>query len=624
MRMNLSTHATAPLLAYDGLHRCFEFWAAARRDAVAVTFESTTVTFGDLNARANQIAHRLIELGVGPEVLVGLFLERTPDLIAGMIGIAKSGGAYVPLDKAYPAERLSFLLEDSKAHLLLTERRLLHLTPKNGVRVVCIEDCIEQRKENPAPRGALHNAAYVIYTSGSTGAPKGVVVTHANVLRLFDATQPWFDFGPEDVWTFFHSHSFDFSVWEIWGALLYGGRVVVVPWEVTRTPEAFRSLLVGEQVTVLNQTPTAFAQLMLADERAGSKLDSLRTIIFGGEALEPRSLTRWFARYGDERPRLVNMYGITETTVHVTYRPLSSSDVNRGSVIGVPIPDVTLALRDTEGSLIGTGESGEIWVGGAGVARGYLNRPELTAQRFVEVDGERCYRSGDLARRLPDGDIEYLGRADRQVKLRGHRIEPGEIETVLAEAAGVRSSVVILREDTPGNQRLVAYSIKDPAHPPQVEDLRALLSSRLPKHMVPSAFVILSEFPLTTNGKLDERLLPMPAPTERRPMQNQSIEETIETLWRALIGADVAIGIDDNFFDIGGHSLLLVQLHEQLRERFNTDLTGVELFEYPTIRSLAERIDGGVSSTLGASDVSRASRQRDALTQMRRQRQTPR
>ena len=263
--MTISTHTTTPLLAYGALHRSFESWAGAQPEAVALRFEGAAVTYGSLNARANQIAHRLIGLGAGPETLVGLFLERTPDLIAGMLGIAKSGGAYLPMDKAYPAERLSFLLEDSKAPLVLTERRLLPLLPQTCAQVVCIEDCAGQPDGNPAPRGEPHNAAYVIYTSGSTGTPKGVVVTHANVLRLFDATLLWFNFSPDDVWTFFHSHAFDFSVWEIWGALLYGGRVVVVPWKVARTPEAFRSLLAAERVTVLNQTPTAFAQLMMAD-----------------------------------------------------------------------------------------------------------------------------------------------------------------------------------------------------------------------------------------------------------------------------------------------------------------------------------------------------------------------
>jgi amino acid adenylation domain-containing protein len=617
------THAIEPVQAHGSLHRCFEFRAAAKPDAVALTFEGTAVTYAGLNARANQIAYRLIEMGSGPETLVGLFLERTPDLIAGMLGIVKSGGAYVPLDKAYPAERLSFLLEDSKAPLVLTERRLLPFVPQTRARVVCVDDCTGQPEDNPAPRGEPQNAAYVIYTSGSTGIPKGVVVTHANVLRLFDATQPWFDFGREDVWTFFHSHAFDFSVWEIWGALLYGGRVVIVPWKIARSAEAFRSLLATERVTVLNQTPTAFAQLMLADEATGSKLDCLRTVIFGGEALDLRSLAPWFARYGDRQPQLVNMYGITETTVHVTYRPLLASDVNRGSVIGVPIPDLTLELRDTDGRPVGTNETGEIWVGGEGVARGYLNRPELTAQRFVEFDGKRCYRTGDLARRLPDGDIEYLGRADRQVKLRGHRIEPGEIESVLAEASGVRWSLVILREDTPGDQRLVAYVLKEPGHTPRVDDLRALLSCRLPAHMVPNAFVILSELPLTTNGKLDQSSLPRPTSAVAHVVRpNQSIEETIESSWRALIGTDADIGIDDSFFDVGGHSLLLMQLHEQLRVLLNADLTVVELFEYPTIRSLAKRIRDGVASPVVVSEINRASRQQDVLARMRRQRQT--
>ena len=612
-----------PLLERGSLSRCFESQVLARPQSVAVTFEGVSVTFRDLNATANQIAHRLIDLGVGPETLVGLLLDRTPNLIGGMVGIAKAGGAYLPLDKAYPAERLSFLLKDSKIPLLLTERQMLPFVPNTDVTVVCIEDCIEQSDENPPPRGEAHNAAYVIYTSGSTGIPKGVIVTHANVLRLFDATQPWFNFGPGDVWTFFHSQAFDFSVWEIWGALMYGGRVVVTPWKIARAPEAFRSLLAAEQVTVLNQTPTAFAQLMLADESTGSKLDCLRTVIFGGEALDPRSLTRWFARYGDQQPRLINMYGITETTVHVTYRPLSASDGNNGCVIGVPIPDLTLELRDQEGNLVGVGETGEIWVGGAGVARGYLNRPELTAQRFVEWNGQRCYRSGDLARRLSGGDIEYLGRADRQVKLRGHRIELGEIESALADAPGVRSSVVILREDTPSDQRLVAYVLKEQTDTPHVEDLRALLSSRLPAHMVPSVFVILSEFPLTTNGKLDERSLPRPhTVTSFLPRDGKSIEETIEYLWRATIGTDTAIGVEDNFFEAGGNSLLLVRIHERLRAQLGVELTVIELFEYPTIRGLAERIRKGVSSQSADSQACRASRQRNALSFIRSRRET--
>jgi amino acid adenylation domain-containing protein len=595
--MIFSAEQTTPALAVGTLQKCFEATAAESPHAVALTFESAAITYSNLNSRANQIAHGLIAQGAGPETLIGLFLERTPELIAGMLGIVKSGGAYVPLDKAYPADRLSFLLEDSKAPLILTERRLLPFVPPSQARVICIEDCVGQSEDNPASRAELSNAAYVIYTSGSTGTPKGVVVTHANVIRLFEATQPWFTFGPRDVWTFFHSHAFDFSVWEIWGALLYGGRLVVVPWKITRTPQAFRSLLAAEQVTVLNQTPTAFAQLMLADESAGSTLVTLRTVIFGGEALELRSLAPWFARYGDQKPQLVNMYGITETTVHVTYRPLSVADVKRGSVIGKPIPDLMLELRDSEGRQSSSGDIGEIWVGGAGVARGYLNRPELTAQRFVETNSCRYYRSGDLARYLQNGDIEYLGRADRQIKLRGHRIEPGEIENILTETSGVRSSFVMLREDTPGDQRLVAYVINQPGLSPLAEDLRLLLASRLPAYMVPSAFVILSEFPLTTNGKLDQVALPKPvsaiAPV---PAQTKGLEETIETLWRTLIGTDAAIAMDDNFFDLGGHSLLLVRMHEQLRASLNADLSPIELFEYPTIRSLATRIRKGPSS----------------------------
>ena len=321
---------------------------------------------------------------------------------------------------------------------------------------------------DPDAASAPDDLAYVIYTSGSTGKPKGVLVTHANVTRLFSATDPWFAFGPHDVWTLFHSYAFDFSVWELWGALLYGGRLVIVPYWVSRDPAAFRKLLVDERVTILNQTPSAFRQLIQADLAEAPAPYALREIIFGGEALELQSLKPWIERYGDAKPRLVNMYGITETTVHVTYRPITRADVEagRGSVIGRPIPDLYIRLLDERGEPVPVGVPGEIWVGGAGVANGYLNRPELTAQRFVTDPFDpsrsaRLYRAGDLARRLPDGDLEFLGRIDAQVKIRGFRIELGEIEAALNAHPMVRQSAVITREARPGDMRLVAYIVVD-------------------------------------------------------------------------------------------------------------------------------------------------------------------
>ena len=338
------------------------------------------------------------------------------------------------------------------------------------------------------------NLAYVIYTSGSTGHPKGVAVTQFNVLRLFAATQTWFGFNERDVWTLFHSYAFDFSVWELWGALLYGGRLVIVPYFISRTPEAFYELLLKEKVTVLAQTPSAFEQLMGAEEISSNDgpRHALRLIIFGGEALDFGSLRNWYQRHDEHHPQLVNMYGITETTVHVTYRPLLALDAQEstGSMIGGPIPDLQVYILDKRAQLVPVGVSGELYVGGDGVARGYLNHPDLTAERFVPhpfsgIPGARLYRTGDRARRRSDGDIEYLGRTDDQVKIRGFRIELGEIEAVLGQHEAVKDVIVLAREDVPGESRLVAYFV--PSRPDVLTiNLRNYLKDRLPDYMIPS------------------------------------------------------------------------------------------------------------------------------------------
>ena len=449
------------------IHRRFE--AAARRtpDAVALVCGATGLTYAQLDERADRLARALRRRGVRPEVRVGICLERSPETVVAILGVLKAGGAYVPIDPAYPADRIGYLLEDSGVALVVAQDGTRSAVPSSSIPVLTLDELLaDAGDDGGAGRGDVSpgNAAYVIYTSGSTGKPKGVVVTHANVLRLFDATEPWFGFGADDVWTLFHSYAFDFSVWEMWGALLYGGRLVVVPFGISRDPAAFRALLSTEGVTVLNQTPSAFRQLVHADEGADGAL-ALRWVVFGGEALEPRSLAPWFARHGDARPRLVNMYGITETTVHVTFRPLSIADAEAGgSMIGEPIPDLGVYLLDGRLEPVPAGVPGEIFVGGAGCARGYLGRPALTAERFVPdpfsgVPGARMYRSGDRARCGAGGDTEYLGRADQQVKVRGFRIEPGEIEAALLAQPGVREAVVMAREDEPGVRRLVAYVV---------------------------------------------------------------------------------------------------------------------------------------------------------------------
>jgi amino acid adenylation domain-containing protein len=368
---------------------------------------------------------------------------------------------------------------------------------------VLVDDPGEWSEGDFASGACAANLAYVIYTSGSTGKPKGCQITHGNVTRLFDATDSWFGFGTRDVWTLFHSYAFDFTVWEIWGSLLYGGRLVVVPYWVSRSPDAFHELLRRERVTVLNQTPLAFRHLIQADLAAGAAADelALRYVIFGGEALDLQSLRPWFARHGDRQPRLVNMYGITETTVHVTYRPLTMADVEAGagSMIGIPIPDLYVRLLDPQGQPVPIGVPGEMYVGGAGVARGYLSRPALTADRFVRdpLSGEptaRLYRTGNLACRLEDGDLEYLGRIDHQVKIHGFRIELGEIEAVLSQHPAVREAVVLAREDTPGDRRLVAHLATAADRVLLVDELRARLKAAVPGARSP-AFVFVDRLP---------------------------------------------------------------------------------------------------------------------------------
>ena len=570
------------------LHELFEEQVQRTPDQVALVFEDERLTYSELNVRANRLAQRLRERGVGPETLVGISMERSIEMVVAILGILKAGGAYVPLDPSYPQERLQFIIGDAKLSEVLTTDQSLGSDP----------DLI--RGFDPCHP---HNPAYVIYTSGSTGTPKGVVVTHANVVRLFTATRHWFNFNDKDVWTLFHSYAFDFSVWELWGALLHGGRLVIVPYLVSRQPEAFYQLLVKERVTVLNQTPSAFRQLMQAEQSSWPNATeapplALRFIIFGGEALELQSLGPWFARHGDEQPLLVNMYGITETTVHVTYRPLRASDLSTatGSVIGERIPDLQIYVLDAARKPVPVGVAGELYVGGAGLARGYLQRAPLTAERFVlhpwASEGARLYRTGDRARYLANGDLEYLGRVDRQVKVRGFRIELGEIEAVLAQHNGVSESVVVARDDD-GETRLVAYVVSADEGVLTVSDLRDHMKQRLPEYMVPSAFVLLDRLPLTTNGKLDRRALPAPEESRLDPGEAYVAPETETERILAGVWAEVLrverVGVCDNFFVLGGDSIRSVQVLSLAKER-GLSFSLQQLFQYQTIRELARAI----------------------------------
>ena len=610
------------------IHALFEAHARTAPEAVALTFEKQHLTYGELNAQANRLAHHLRSLGVGPETLVALCLERSPTLLVALLAVLKAGGAYVPLDPDSPGERLGLILADAQAPVVLTHSALLAKLGATTATVVCCDRDLAAlaplSAENPAPLATPANASYVIYTSGSTGVPKGVPVTHHNVVRLLQATEDWFHFTAADVWTLFHSPAFDFSVWEIWGALAYGGRLVVVPYLVTRSPAQFYALVAQEKVTVLNQTPLAFLQLSRVEDDPALRLPlALRTVIFGGAALDFATLRPWFDRHGDITPRLINMYGITETTVHVTYRPITRADLDspKGSRIGQPIPDLDLYVLDSALDPSPAGLPGELYIGGDGVARGYLRRPELTAERFIPHPwkaGARLYRSGDLARRTADGDLEYLGRADQQVKVRGFRIELGEIEAALVRHPGVAHCAVIARPLPDGDAELLAYCVGTAA----AAELRAFLLERLPAYMVPAAFVPLDALPMNLNGKLDTQALP--PPTSARPEVAATFvapasarELTVAELWRTILLLD-RVGTRDNFFDLGGNSLRLALLHHRLQQKFARTFPLVTLFQYPTVATFAAFLDGAAApATQPVSATDRAAKQREALARMR-------
>jgi fengycin family lipopeptide synthetase B len=594
----------APYPVDKCIHQLFEEQVGRTPDAVAVVFEGEQLTYQELNRRANQLAHYLQCLGVGPDVLVSICVERSLEMVVGLLGILKAGGAYVPLDPAYPKDRLAFMLADTQAPVLITQQQLVAKLPEYGGHLVCMqtdrEEIARESEENPDSGVTDECLAYVIYTSGSTGKPKGVSVTHANVVRLFEATDSWFHFNNRDVWTLFHSYAFDFSVWELWGALLYGGRLVVVSYWVSRSPEMFFNLLRTEQVTVLNQTPSAFYQLIRVQGPSSTAQDlALRLVIFGGETLEFQSLKPWFDRYGDKSPQLVNMYGITETTVHVTYYPLSAADLEltSSSIIGRAIPDLQVYILDPYLQPVPIGVPGEMYVGGAGLARGYLNRPQLTAERFIsnpfsQEPGARLYKTGDLARYLPDGTIEYLGRIDHQVKIRGYRIELGEIEAALNQHPAVHQAVVLARADVPGDKRLVAYVMLHKDQSTSVDELKSHTMKLVPDYMVPSAFVWLEGLPLTPNGKVDRRALPAPDPV-RQVMDEpfvapaSLIHHQLKQIWEDLLEVR-PIGIRDNFFYLGGHSLLAARLITEIERVLGKKLSFATLFAGPTIEQLAQ------------------------------------
>ncbi len=596
------------------IHDTFENQAARAPDSTALIFEDCRLTYRELNERANQLAHHLRKCGARPEVLVAICAEPSFGMLVAILAVLKAGAGYLPLDPGYPPDRLEFMLEDSQAPILITQASLkASLASFSGI-MFCLDSdwpsVAEAPRENLSADATVENVAYVIYTSGSTGKPKGVVVTHANVARLMTATDHWFGFGSADTWTLFHSFAFDFSVWEIWGPLLYGGRLVIVPRLTAKSPKQFHQLLIEHQVTVLNQTPSAFRSLIDVDlQSTGTGQLALRYVIFGGEALEFKTLLPWIERHGSA-PALINMYGITETTVHVTYFKILSDCIDEGtrSLIGRPIPDLRVYVLDENLKPMPIGVPGELYVGRARRgARGYLNRPELTEQRFLpdpfqSDSGGRIYKTGDLARFSADGNLQYLGRIDHQVKIRGFRIELGEIEAVLSRHSSVRDCVVILREYTPDDQRLVAYiGLREDRQISDIE-LRNLVKTHLPEYMVPSAYVQMAALPLTSNGKVNRKALPAPefggAKTDAYEPPESPVQATLAGIWEGLLRRP-GIGLTDNFFLLGGHSLLATQMVSRIDRVFRVEIPLRAIFEEPVLKAIAARIEDLQRDRLG-------------------------
>ncbi|MBI3224256.1 MAG: non-ribosomal peptide synthase/polyketide synthase [Mycolicibacterium cosmeticum] len=590
--LDLRTDAERALVAADvarpGPDRTLvdTFAEVVRRspDAVAVTCGTERLTYAELDARATAVAATLADLGVGPESHVAVALPRSTDLIVGLLAVLKAGGAYVPLDIDSPAARLQHIVTDSAPVCVLTDAP--DRVPAGAARTVLLADAARRPGPAPVVRLDADHPAYLIYTSGSTGVPKGVAVAHRQVAALFDGAATLFDLGPADVWTMFHSAAFDFSAWELWGALLHGGRLVIVEQAVTRDPDRFVDLLADEGVTVLNQTPSAFYPLIEADRRGRPAL-SLRYVVFGGEALDTSRLSGWYDRHRADAPQLVNMYGITETCVHVSFRPLTAADAGAAhGVIGGPIPGLQIHLLDNALQPVPTGTVGEMYIAGGQLARGYAGRAGLTATRFVAnpFGGERLYRSGDTAMWTESGELVYVGRSDQQVKVRGYRIELGEVESALAAVPGVTNAAAAVHTDEAGRTRLIGYLVGSA----DIATARDELTRTLPGYMVPSALITLEKLPLTVNGKLDRAALPAPAEPAVPPVPVAAADgaaAVLAALCTEILGT--AVGVDDDFFSMGGDSIVAIQLVNRAR-RQGLRITPQQVFTARTPAGLAE------------------------------------
>ncbi|MDD5273098.1 MAG: amino acid adenylation domain-containing protein, partial [Methylovulum sp.] len=606
-----SWNATTTLYPRDQcVHQLFEAQAARTPTACALVFGEQQLSYQALNAKANQLAHHLRTLGVRPETVVAIGMERCLDLVIGLLAILKAGGAYLPLDPTYPKERLAFMLHDSQAPLLLTQSALLAQWPDYSGQLVCLDTCwprlAQESVANPPCQSVATQLAYIMYTSGSTGFPKGVKVCHYNIVRLLCNTG-YARFDDRQRFLLLAPIAFDASVFEVWGGLLHGGCCVIYP-QRTLMLDVLESIIVRQHITTLWLTAALFNAII--DEKP-LILRTVAQILVGGEALSPSHIQRALQHLPDSQ--LINGYGPTESTTFACCYPIPKTITPHAIPIGWPIANTQVYILDKHLQPVPIGVVGEIHIGGDGLARGYLNQPELTAEKFIAYPfsadpAARLYKTGDLGRYLPDGAIDFLGRVDHQVKLRGFRIELGEIEAVLGQYPGIKEVAVIVREDVPGDKRLVAYLTQPPQGQPDIKALRGYIKAKLPDYMLPSAFVFLANLPLTANGKLDRNALP--APGHARSEQAQSYtppkspaEAALAAIWLEVLGI-AQLGSHDNFFDLGGHSLLALVLCTKIEAKMGMPVPLELLFQCPTVSQLAKALaEGGTLADKNPSPI---------------------
>jgi amino acid adenylation domain-containing protein len=621
------------------IHQLFEEQVERNPDAIALIFQEQRLTYRQLNHQANQLAKYLQTLGVGAEVLVGICMERSLEMVVGLLAILKVGGAYVPLDIGYPQERLEFMLADTQVTVLLTQKALVDRLPKHNATTVCVDedwDIINQQPHHNLTTSVKpENLAYVMYTSGSTGQPKGVCVVHRGVVRLVKETN-YASFTASEVFLQLAPISFDATTFEIWGSLLNGGLLVIFP-ASTPSLNELAQVIHQHQVTTLWLTAGLFH--LIVDENIDA-LKPLRQLLAGGDVLSVAHVQKFLQTV--KNCRLINGYGPTEnTTFTCCYDITLPLQPDLSIPIGQAIAHTQVYILDDNLQPVASGGVGELYIGGDGLARGYLNRPELTAEKFIPhpfpgskgagEQGSRgakadqsllLYKTGDLARYLPDGNIEFLGRIDNQVKIRGFRIELGEIERVISQFSEIRENVVIARPHATGEKHLVAYIVTHPGSTYKQNQLSAFLQQRLPEYMLPSVFVVLESLPLTPNGKVDRQKLP--APGRERPQleqvyiapQNDS-ERLLANIYTDLLNID-RVGVDDNFFDLGGTSILAMQLALRVQQELGIELLVVKLFQYPTIAGLAQYLNAQQNTQQSHDKLqSRAQQQKAALARRR-------